>query len=308
MSFLCSLEFLLFHRIEYPKRCLWKKNVPSCDLDHRPMKVNFLQWNEYNPISILYTFQIDNISSNSREIKYQNIGRTHRHTHRQTHRQTGWKQYLATPSGGEVINWRAVFTRFTLYVIFGNIKVFKMRIFSCPNSSEMAISSYSISSISGYIFLFYIFYIWLYLLILYLLYLAISSYSISSISGYIFLFYIFYIWLYLLILYLLYLAISSYSISSISGYIFLFYIFYVWLYLLILYLLYLAISSYSISSISGYIFLFNLTNECNLWLSYYNSSHEPDYTQLSETWDTFQSVIFGSVQEIQPFVSEIYIF
>ena len=40
------------------------------------------------------------------EIKYQNIGRTHiyTHTHRQTdtHRQTGWKQYLATPSGGEV--------------------------------------------------------------------------------------------------------------------------------------------------------------------------------------------------------------
>ena len=24
-SFLCSLEFLLFHRIEYPKRCLEKK-------------------------------------------------------------------------------------------------------------------------------------------------------------------------------------------------------------------------------------------------------------------------------------------
>ena len=25
-SFLCSLKFLLFHRIEYPKRCLRKKN------------------------------------------------------------------------------------------------------------------------------------------------------------------------------------------------------------------------------------------------------------------------------------------
>ena len=24
-SFLCSLKLLLFHRIEYPKRCLWKK-------------------------------------------------------------------------------------------------------------------------------------------------------------------------------------------------------------------------------------------------------------------------------------------
>ena len=65
----------------------------------------FFQWIEYNPISILYKFQID-ISSNSREIKYQNIGRTHTHTYthtdRQTDRQTGWKQYLATPSGGEV--------------------------------------------------------------------------------------------------------------------------------------------------------------------------------------------------------------
>ena len=28
---------------------------------------------------------------------------THTHTHTQTDRQTGWKQYLATPSGGEVI-------------------------------------------------------------------------------------------------------------------------------------------------------------------------------------------------------------
>ena len=47
----------------------------------------FFQWIECNPISILYTFQID-ISSNSREIKYQNIGRTHRHIDRQT----GWIQ------------------------------------------------------------------------------------------------------------------------------------------------------------------------------------------------------------------------
>ena len=104
-SFLCSLKFLLFHRIEYPKRCLWKKNklygsvcviwlylqkamYRPCDLDLWHMKVNFVQWIEYNPISILYKLQID-ISSNSREIKYQKIDtQTHRHTHRQTHRQT----------------------------------------------------------------------------------------------------------------------------------------------------------------------------------------------------------------------------
>ena len=47
----------------------------------------FFQWIEYHPINILHKFQID-ISSNSREIKYQNIGRTHTQTHTQTDRQT----------------------------------------------------------------------------------------------------------------------------------------------------------------------------------------------------------------------------
>ena len=124
-SFLCSLEFLLFHRIEYPKRCLWKKNwnfsktqflwydctfkkqcTVSVTLTIDLWRSMFFQWIEYHPINILHKFHID-ISSNSREIKYQNIGRTHRQIHRhtdtQTDRQTGWKQYLATPSGGEVI-------------------------------------------------------------------------------------------------------------------------------------------------------------------------------------------------------------
>ena len=115
-SFLCSLQVLLFHRVEYPKRCLWtvlwlsccdmtvpsKSNVPSMWPWPLIYEGHFCQWIEYNPISILYTFQID-ISSNSREIKYPNIGRTHRHIDTHTDRQTGWKQYLATPSGGEVI-------------------------------------------------------------------------------------------------------------------------------------------------------------------------------------------------------------
>ena len=48
-----------------------------CDLDLWPMEVNIFLCIEYNPVSILYKFQI-NISSNSREIKYQNIGRTDR--------------------------------------------------------------------------------------------------------------------------------------------------------------------------------------------------------------------------------------
>ena len=96
-----------------------KSNVPSLWPWPLTYEGQFFQWIEYNlslmsswynPISILYKFQI-HISSNSREIKYQNIGRTHRHTHRQTDtqthtdRQTWWKQYLATPSGGEVIRW-----------------------------------------------------------------------------------------------------------------------------------------------------------------------------------------------------------
>ena len=99
-SFLCSLKFLLFHRIEYHKRCLCKKNLWLSFCDNFvivPVKLtidlwrSIFQWIEYNPISIMYKFQID-ISSNSREIKYQNIGRAHRHTCRQTHihRQTDW--------------------------------------------------------------------------------------------------------------------------------------------------------------------------------------------------------------------------
>ena len=54
---------------------LQKTMYRPCDLDLWPMKVYFFQWIEYNPISILYKFQID-IYSNSREIKYQNIGQT----------------------------------------------------------------------------------------------------------------------------------------------------------------------------------------------------------------------------------------
>ena len=73
-----------------------KSNVLS--LWPRPSTYEGQYFLEYNTISFLYKFQI-NISSNSREIKYQNIGRTHR----QTHTQTRWKQYLATPSGGEAM-------------------------------------------------------------------------------------------------------------------------------------------------------------------------------------------------------------
>ena len=105
-SFLCSLQFLLFYRIEYPKRCLWTKieffSIAQflwydCTFKKQctvPVTLTFdlwrsicFQWIEYNPISILYKFQID-FSSNSWEIKYQNIGRTHTQTHTHTDRQT----------------------------------------------------------------------------------------------------------------------------------------------------------------------------------------------------------------------------
>ena len=68
--------------------CTLKNNVPS--LWHLAYDGNF----DYDPISVLYKVQID-ISTNNREIKYQNIGRTQRHADRQT----GSKQYIATSSG-----------------------------------------------------------------------------------------------------------------------------------------------------------------------------------------------------------------
>ena len=86
----CSI-FLFFHRIEYPKRCLWKKNKKilsssfwwydcifkkvmyrPCDLDLWPMKVKLIYWVEYKPMIALHKFQSD-ISTNSREIEDQNI-------------------------------------------------------------------------------------------------------------------------------------------------------------------------------------------------------------------------------------------
>ena len=86
----CSI-FLFFHRIEYPKRCLWKKNKKilsssfrwydcifkkvmyrPCDLDLWPVKVKLIYWVEYKPMIALHKFQSD-ISTNSREIEDQNI-------------------------------------------------------------------------------------------------------------------------------------------------------------------------------------------------------------------------------------------
>ena len=68
--------------------CTFKKQCTvSVTLTIDIWRSMFFQWIECHPINILHKFQID-ISSNSREIKYQNIGRTHTHTDRQTHTHT----------------------------------------------------------------------------------------------------------------------------------------------------------------------------------------------------------------------------
>ena len=51
---------------------LQKPKYRPCDLDLWPMKVNYFVLIDYHPISVLHKFQCD-ISTNSREIKYQNI-------------------------------------------------------------------------------------------------------------------------------------------------------------------------------------------------------------------------------------------
>ena len=90
-SFLCSLKFLLFHRIEYHKEVSMNTNLAQflwydwtfkrqCTVPVTlTFEVNYVLVNWVQPS--LHTFQID-ISSNSREIKYQNIGRTHTQTDR----------------------------------------------------------------------------------------------------------------------------------------------------------------------------------------------------------------------------------
>ena len=86
-----SLWFLLVNLVGHIKRCLHKNignilwfsfgdmTVPlkktmyrHCDLDTWPMKVKLFLSIDYDPISVLYQIQSD-MSTNSREIKYQNI-------------------------------------------------------------------------------------------------------------------------------------------------------------------------------------------------------------------------------------------
>ena len=85
-----SLWFLLLNLVGHIKRCLHKNignilwfsfgdmTVPfqktmyrHCDLDPWPMKVKLFLSIDYDPISVLYQIQSD-MSTNSREIKYQN--------------------------------------------------------------------------------------------------------------------------------------------------------------------------------------------------------------------------------------------
>ena len=103
-SFLCSLKFVLFHRIEYPKRYLWKKNWNFS-------MAQFLWYNytfkKQDTVPVTLTFDLwrsiyfSELSKTLKILAGHTDTQTDRHTH--TDRQTGWKQYLATPSGGEVI-------------------------------------------------------------------------------------------------------------------------------------------------------------------------------------------------------------
>ena len=62
---------------------LQKAMYRPCDLDLWPINVNFIQWIDNDPISVLYEFQID-IYTNSWEIKYQNMGIGLLHVKRRT--------------------------------------------------------------------------------------------------------------------------------------------------------------------------------------------------------------------------------
>ena len=62
----------------FKKQC----TVPvTLTFEGQTYEVNFFWGIDNDPISVVYEFQIY-ISTNSREIKYQNIGRTHRQTDR----------------------------------------------------------------------------------------------------------------------------------------------------------------------------------------------------------------------------------
>ena len=101
-SFLCSLKFLLFQLIGHAKKCpqknienfyasffLWydctfkQQYTVPVTLTFDLWKSMFFQWIDNDPISVLYEFQID-ISTNSWEIKYQNMGIGLLHVKRRT--------------------------------------------------------------------------------------------------------------------------------------------------------------------------------------------------------------------------------
>ena len=95
-----------------------KSNVNRlCDLDLWPMKVKFFWWIDYDPISVLYEFQID-ISINSREIKYQNMGIGLLHVKRHTRQK--WRP-MVTKFGTlirEYEYWRGCMTAIFFYLFF----------------------------------------------------------------------------------------------------------------------------------------------------------------------------------------------
>ena len=76
---------------------LQKAMYRPCDLDPWPMKDNFVHWIDSDPISVLYELEID-ISTNSWEIKYQNMGIGLLHVKRRTRQND--------------VKWRPIVTKF----------------------------------------------------------------------------------------------------------------------------------------------------------------------------------------------------
>ena len=133
--------------IGHTKRCLQKNNkifyvsvfviwlyLPKamyrpCDLDLWPIKVNL--WIDKDPISLLYEFQID-ISTNSWEIKYQNMGIGILHVKRRTRQNDVKWRPIVTKFGTRIENMSrtAIFFRFSLTILW-ELVILVWEFFTC---------------------------------------------------------------------------------------------------------------------------------------------------------------------------------
>ena len=107
-SFLCSLKFLLFHRIEYPKRCItkyWNFSMTQfvwydCTFKKWPWPLtyegNFFSESRTTLYMSCINFRsISLLVAEKWNITYWPDTQIHTHTDTHTDSHTGWKQYLA---------------------------------------------------------------------------------------------------------------------------------------------------------------------------------------------------------------------